>query len=115
MIGKKKEENGVIKAYKDDNSKKVWFSVEWAMFGKKAINSDEMLKNVAKRRKKGKATIAAEWDVLYAKYTRHRRRFGEAYYTYVLCPKPEANIIFAFPKKWRKPVKSLISTIELPE
>ena len=115
ILGGKKEEKGTIKAYKTESSKKVWFSVHFIKFGKKAINSEEMLVDLARHLKKGKAKIRETHDVLYAKATKHRRRFGDVYWTFVICPKPEANIIFAFPKKHRKNAKDLISTIMLDD
>lgn len=115
MIGKKSIKEGTIKAYKTPESNKSWFSMHWAMFGKnQVVNTDEMLTNIAKKLKRGKTQIKEQYDVVYAKYSKRRKRFGDVYYTFLIVPKPEANIIFAFPKKHRKEAKECISTVELP-
>ena len=101
-------------AHRENAPKKSWFTVHGFGFNpkKKALNSVDVLEFVARCKKESKAKIKAEYDIVYGKATKHRRKDG-TYLTFVICPKPEADFVFAFPKKWRKYAKNMISTVSV--
>lgn len=104
---------GAMRAHRGKTPKKSWFTVYYFGFNpkKNALNRDDVLTFVARVKKAAKAKINAEYDVVYGKCSKHRRKDG-TYLTFVICPKPEADFVFVFPKKWRKEAKSMISQVE---
>ena len=108
--------NGVMRAHKATAINKPWFSVYWFMLEKKeTLTADDVTKAVANIKHASKASIKADYDIIYGKGKKHRKRFGDRYFTFEICPKADSNVIFAIPKKYKKEAKNMISSIELPD
>lgn len=106
---------GIMRMHKKPDFKGAFFNAYWFLFDKKhAMNAKDALLMVTRHKKMAKAKVEATYDVIYAKATKHRSRKIGTYMTFVICPKPEANIVFAFPKKFRKLTRAVISKVELP-
>lgn len=79
----------------------------WNTKKDKAVNTDEAKKLVSQDLKKRYDKIEAEYDVIYARST------GKKRITFMICPKPLANSILVFPKKYRKDARAKISEVKI--
>lgn len=100
---------GSIKVFWE-GTRKSKFTVHyfiWNPIKGKVVNSDEAKKRVSQEIKRRRSKIDSEYDVMYG------RSHGKKYLTFTFSPKPLSNVIFVFPKKYRKDAKDVISGIKI--